>query len=129
MARSGRSGIGREAVIGRTTRVRGRITGDGDLVVEGVVDGDISVGGDLTVAAGGRATSSIEAGSVELGGEVEGDVRARGPVVIRAGARVRGDLHGQSIALEEGAELVGRLDAVFDLPPELEGGSTTGRRR
>ena len=38
----------REAVIGRTTRVRGRVFGDGDLVVEGNVEGDITLRGDLT---------------------------------------------------------------------------------
>lgn len=127
-ARSGVSGEGREAVIGRTTRVRGRVSGDGDLLIEGNVEGDIAVRGDLTIAEGGRATSSIEADAVTLRGELEGDVRARGIVRIEAGARVRGDVQGESVAIEEGAEFVGRLDAAFELPAEL-GGATGGRRR
>ena len=131
MARTARSGVsaeGREAVIGRTTRVRGRVSGDGDLVIEGNVEGDITVRGDLTIAEGGRATSTIEADAVTLRGELEGDVRARGLVRIEAGARVRGDVQGESVALEEGAEFVGRLDATFELPAEL-GGASGGRRR
>jgi len=119
MARAGRSEVGREAVIGRTTRVRGRVSGEGDLIIEGVVDGDITVRGDLTISEGGRATSSVEAAGVTLRGELEGDVKASGNVVIGAGARVRGDVQGESVALEEGAEFVGRLDAIFDLPAEL----------
>jgi cytoskeletal protein CcmA (bactofilin family) len=119
---------GSEAVIGRTTRVRGRVSGDGDLVIEGTVEGDIVLGGDLTIAEGGRATSSIQADAVTLRGELDGDVRARGVVRIEAGARVRGDVLGEAVALEEGAELVGRLDAAFELPAEL-GGATGGRRR
>ena len=62
-------------------------------------------------------------------GEVEGDIRARGAVRIEAGARVRGDITGDSIALEEGAELSGNLLAEFELPPELGGGGGGGRRR
>ena len=116
------------AVIGRTTRVRGRVSGDGSLLIEGNVEGDIAVQGDLTLAEGGRATSSIEADAVTLRGELEGDVRARGLVLIEAGARVRGDVTGESVALEEGAEFVGHLDAAFELPAEL-GGTTGGRRR
>jgi len=127
-ARSGVSGEGREAIIGRTTRVRGRVSGDGDLLIEGSVEGDIAVRGDLTIAEGGRATSSIEADAVTLRGELDGDVRARGLVRIEAGARVRGDVQGESVALEEGAEFVGNLDAAFELPAEL-GGTTGGRRR
>jgi cytoskeletal protein CcmA (bactofilin family) len=130
-ARSGGSGDGREAVIGRTTRVRGRVSGDGDLVIEGNVEGDITVRGDLTIAEGGRATSTVDADAVTLRGELDGDVRARGLVRIEAGARVRGDVQGESLSLEEGAELVGRLDFAFELPAELSGasgGSRSARR-
>jgi cytoskeletal protein CcmA (bactofilin family) len=126
--RSGGSSDGREAVIGRTTRVRGRVSGDGSLLIEGNIEGDINVRGDLTIAEGGRATSTIDADAVTLRGELDGDVRARGVVRIEAGARVRGDVQGESVALEEGAEFVGRLDATFELPAEL-GGTTSGRRR
>lgn len=129
MARTSRSQASGEAVIGPGTRVRGRITGDGDLVIEGTVEGDVSVRGDLVVAQGGRATSTVEAQSVTLRGELDGDVRATGMVRIEAGARVRGDVQGESVALEEGAEFVGRLDASFELPAELSGATGAGGRR
>lgn len=129
MARtSARSDGAREAVIGRTTRVRGRVSGDGDLLIEGNVEGDITVRGDLTIAEGGRATSTIEASAVTLRGELDGDVRASGAVRIEAGARVRGDVQGESVSLEEGAEFVGRLDSAFELPPELGGAGGEARR-
>ena len=108
--------------------MRGRVSGEGDLVIEGVIEGDINVRGDLTIAEGGRATSTIEAGAVTLRGELDGDVTATGLVRIEAGARVRGDMHAELVALEEGAEFVGNLDATFELPAEL-GGSSGGRRR
>lgn len=132
MARTTRSGddqSGREAVIGRTTRVRGRVSGDGDLLVEGIVEGDIAVRGDVTLEGGARAASNVDAEAVLVRGELEGDVRARGVVRIESGARVRGDVHGELVAIDEGAEFAGRLDADFELPPELSGGGGGGRRR
>lgn len=124
---SSRSG-GQGAVIGRGTRVRGRVTGEGNLSLEGSIEGDISLRGDLTIQEGARATSNVDAQAVVIGGELDGDVVARGIVRIEAGARVHGDVRGESVAIDEGAEFDGRLDAEFELPAEL-GGASGGRRR
>ncbi len=128
MARTGRADVGREAVIGRTTRVRGRIAGEGDLLVEGVVEGDVTLRGDLTVAEGASATSNVEAQAVTVNGALEGDVRARA-VTVGGSARLRGDVVAEAFAIEEGAEVIGRFEADFELPPELTGSGSGGKRR
>lgn len=111
MART-RTGSGSEAVIGRSTRVRGRVSGEGDLRVEGFLEGDVSVRGALTIS-----------------GELEGDIRSEGGNVhLEAGSKVRGDIYGDAVSMDEGAEYVGNLNAEFELPAEL-GGATGGRRR
>src|SRR5436305_113689 len=112
MARA-RTGTGGEALIGQSTRVRGRVSGDGDVRLEGTLEGDIAIRGDLTIASGARATSNVEARAVTIGGELEGDVRAEGVVHIESGARVRGDVHGESVAIDDGAQFSGRLSAEF----------------
>lgn len=127
MART-RTGGGDEAVIGRSTRVRGRVSGDGDLRLEGIVEGDISLSGELTIADGAKATSNVEARAVSVGGELDGDVRASGLVHIAPGGRVHGDIQGELVAIDDGAELNGRLLLEFELPAEL-GGDHGGRRR
>jgi cytoskeletal protein CcmA (bactofilin family) len=127
MART-RSGGGGETVIGQSTRVHGRISGDGDLRVEGSVEGDISLRGDLVVTSGARAVSNVEARALTMGGELEGDVRAEGLVHLESGARMRGDIHTESIAIDDGAEFIGRLSLDFELPAELDE-SSGGRRR
>jgi cytoskeletal protein CcmA (bactofilin family) len=91
------------ATIGRSARVRGRISGEGDLLVEGAVEGDIHVGGDVT-----------------LSGVVEGDIESRGMVHIVSGARVRGNVRSEDISLDEGAEFAGELTSDFELPADLQ---------
>jgi cytoskeletal protein CcmA (bactofilin family) len=120
---------GQGARIGSAARVRGRIHGDGDLLVEGHVEGDLAIRGDLTIAEGGVVISkAVEAQSVTIGGTLEGDVAASGPVRLVTGAKVRGNLRGSAVAIDEGARFSGRLDCEFDLPPELGGSSRNDAR-
>jgi cytoskeletal protein CcmA (bactofilin family) len=110
-----------EAVLGAGTRVRGRITGEGDLTILGHVEGEVHLRGELFIAEGGKVVSNVEATTLRVAGELEGDVNVSGEVAILAGAKVRGDVRGASFSLEEGADLDGRLDSEFSLPRELSG--------
>lgn len=110
-----------ESVLGRGTRVRGRVSGSGALRVEGQIEGGIALVGDLSIEEGAQVQGPVEADAVSIGGELVGDVAARGPVVIRATAKVAGNMGGTEVSLEEGASFKGRIEAVFELPPELLG--------
>jgi cytoskeletal protein CcmA (bactofilin family) len=119
----------REARIGSSTHVRGRIRGEGSLVIEGHVEGDLAIQGDLTIAEGASVKSeAVEAHAVTIAGALDGDVVATGPVRLAAGAQVSGNLRGSAVAIDDGARYSGRLDCDFDLPPEL-GGATRGEAR
>lgn len=108
------------AVLGRGARVRGRIRGEGSLVVDGQVEGDVTVTGELAIGDSGTITGDIDAAAVSIGGVLTGDVAARGAVAIRAGAKVVGNMGGTEVSIEEGASFIGRIEAEFDLPAELQ---------
>jgi len=115
-----RSGSRDAAVLGASVRIRGRISGEGDLSILGSVEGDVSVRGDLTIGDGARvASETLEAHAVTIAGELDGDVSASGPVRLASTARVHGDLKGSEISIEEGAQFAGRLEADFELPAAL----------
>jgi cytoskeletal protein CcmA (bactofilin family) len=115
-------------VIGASARVRGRISGDGHLLVEGQVEGDIAIRGDLVIADGASAASNVDAQSVTVQGTLEGDVTARGAVKIASGARVVGNMHGEHVSIDEGAQFKGRLDCEFELPDELRSAQASRKR-
>ncbi len=129
-ARTAARGDPREARIGSGARIRGRIHGEGSLLVEGQVDGEIAVRGDVTIAEGASVTceQGLEAAAVTIAGTLEGDVAATGPVRLSPSARVRGNLRGSAVAIDDGARFAGRLDCDFDLPPAL-GGASRGEGR
>jgi cytoskeletal protein CcmA (bactofilin family) len=118
-ARSTNDDEGAASILGRGARVRGRVAGDGDLRVEGQIEGDVAISGELTIDEGAAVNGNVGAGSVVVAGTLEGDVDASGPVAIRATAKVNGNMGGAEVSLEEGASFHGRIDAEFDLPAEL----------
>jgi cytoskeletal protein CcmA (bactofilin family) len=107
------------SVLGRGARVRGRVSGDGDLRVEGQIEGDVTLSGELSIDETGSITGDVDVASVTIAGALQGNVAARGAVTIRAGAKVEGSMSGAEVSLEEGASFAGRIEAEFDLPAEL----------
>jgi cytoskeletal protein CcmA (bactofilin family) len=103
------------SVIGSSTKVTGRVSGDGGLRVEGTVKGDVAVNGPLEVAEGATVDGNVRAESLDLSGSLTGDVNAQGPVVVRSGAAVRGELKGSQVAIEPGSRVSVRLECEFEL--------------
>lgn len=102
---------------GRLTRsliVKGEISGQGDLVIDGEVHGKISLqGGKLTVGPDGRVTADIEAPEIVVSGEVTGNIKGFDRVRIGASAKVKGEVRTRLISIEEGA-VVHRLRVNLD---------------
>jgi len=112
---------GDEAVVGQSTRIRGRISGEGDLRVEGAVEGGVSLQGNVLVAEGGTIEADVEATSLVVEGTVQGDVTVREGLAIRASGRVSGVIRAAGLSIEEGASVSGRVEMDFDMPEELNG--------
>lgn len=120
------------ASIGRTTRVVGRLTGDGDLLVEGRVEGEVALRGHLEVAEGAVIAAPVEVSDLTVDGTVDGDVVARGAVSIRSTGVLRGAITAPQVAIDEGARFTGRIEMDVELPAELGGNpaaASEGTRR
>jgi cytoskeletal protein CcmA (bactofilin family) len=112
---------GTEPVLGRGLRVRGRVTGDGDLRVEAQVQGDVSVSGSLYLDADAKVSGVLKAQSIVVAGSLEGDAIATGgSVTVTASGCIDGDITANELNLEEGGQLRGRVNADFELPDGLE---------
>jgi cytoskeletal protein CcmA (bactofilin family) len=90
-------------IIGRTTRVRGRVTGAVDLEVQGFVEGDIAVGGDVTIDTQGMVGASVRGRRLLVRGAVKGDLVGDESILLESGARVVGDVRAPRVAIAPGA--------------------------
>jgi cytoskeletal protein CcmA (bactofilin family) len=98
---------GSMSFIGAEVVITGNISGQGDLHIDGTVQGDVS-GGTVILGPGGTIKGNLVSERANVGGTVEGTVNA-GTLVIERTARVTGDLTYQTVQIENGAQVEGRL--------------------
>ncbi len=108
---------GAATLINEGCKISGVVTGDGDFLVNGEVDGDCDIGGTITLAEKGFWSGTIKADAVIVSGRVEGDIVAAGNVEITASARITGTVTGEAIAVAEGAVVDGVMQTTVQEEP------------
>ena len=97
-------------IIGPSISSKGEITGEGDLTVQGQVEGTIDFkNGNVSIGRTGRIKADINGRSITIEGEVEGNLLGEKKIVLRPSGRVRGDMRAPAINLEEGAKFKGNI--------------------
>ena len=105
------------AFLGATLTIKGKITSEEDLQIDGKVQGPISLQGRrLTVGRPAELNSDVTAGEVIVYGKVMGKLHARDRVEIKKGGSVFGDITTVRISIEDGADFKGRIEIDYPKP-------------
>lgn len=98
-------------VIGKSVTIRGEMSGEEDLFMDGAIEGTIQLSdGRLTIGPNARVQADLQARDVIVYGRVDGKVRATGRIELRDSAAVRGDLFAERLSIEENATVKGRVE-------------------
>ncbi len=117
-----------EGVIGKGLFIKGELHGEDDLIIEGVVEGTITMQKSLTIEAGGRITADIETENITIRGEMQGNLRAREKISIHAGGRLVGDMTAPRIEVADGGYYKGRIEMNEGGKPAALPAPTSKRR-
>ena len=98
------------AVIGPNIRIQGELSGDEDLVVEGRVEGKISVTKGLRIGPQAQVNAEVKAHHVVIAGRVVGNVVAADKVEILPSGILEGNIRAPKIVIAEGAQFKGSVD-------------------
>jgi cytoskeletal protein CcmA (bactofilin family) len=108
-----------QATIGRSIILKGELSANEDLVIEGQFEGTVNLKDHcLTVGTNGKVKAGIEARQVVIYGNVTGNVSAREKIEVRRTGNVTGDLTSASVSIEEGAYFKGSIDILRDVKQE-----------
>ena len=102
---------GNTARLGSSLHVKGEITGNEDLLIDGTVEGLVQLEDrKLTVGASAKVTADVIAREVVVYGNVKGNLRARDRIEIKKDGSVVGDLTTARISIEDGAYFKGSIE-------------------
>lgn len=97
--------------IGQSIQIKGELTGNEDLTIEGKVDGKVFLKDhNLTVGSNGRITAEIHAKTVVIIGEVVGNITADDKVEVAETGSMMGDIVAPRVVLADGARFKGSID-------------------
>ena len=97
-----------ETVIGPSVKVKGDFNGQGNIIVEGTVDGNLKTNGNLEVGKTAKITANLEAKEAKIGGQGAGNVKIKGFLEVTATAKIFGDVETSGLSIERGAIFNGK---------------------
>jgi cytoskeletal protein CcmA (bactofilin family) len=109
------------SIISNDLKISGSITSEGEIQLDGQVDGDIRAGS-LTVGEEAAVNGEVYAENVVVRGRVNGSIRAR-QVQLAATARIEGDIVHATLAIESGAYFDGYCKRSNDPLADNKSGS------
>jgi cytoskeletal protein CcmA (bactofilin family) len=102
---------GSTARLGASLQIKGEISGNEDLHIDGTVEGLVQLEDrKLTVGASAKLTADVVAREVVVYGSVKGNLRARDRIEIKKDGSVVGDLTTARIMIEDGAYFKGSIE-------------------
>ena len=108
------------ATIGPSIKIKGDVSGDEDLLIQGQIEGKVKLGKhNVTIGSDGHVKADVHGRTVVVEGQVEGDLHAKEQIVLRHSARVEGSIAAPRVTLEDGAVFRGGI--------EMDAGAKNGK--
>lgn len=106
------------SILSADLKVTGNLLCDGEVQIDGVVEGDVKCS-KLTVGQTGEIKGSVITEVALIRGTVSGQIRA-GKVTMTRTSRVSGDVLHESLMIEPGALIEGHCKRIGSMPVEHE---------
>jgi cytoskeletal protein CcmA (bactofilin family) len=118
------SGIhtGSRATIGPTVSIKGDLTSEEDLLMEGRLEGKIEIRQhSITIGKRGQIKADIYGKVITVEGKVDGNLYGEEQLIVRQSGSVRGNIIAPRVVLEDGSNFKGSIDMS---PKEKTAGAT-----
>jgi cytoskeletal protein CcmA (bactofilin family) len=110
-----------ETVVGPSVKIQGDLNSEGNVRIEGQVNGKVKTTQNVYVGESAKITADILAGSCIISGEVQGNIKVTGNLVLENSARLAGDISCATLRVEDGAVFTGKCSMGGEKPEKSNG--------
>jgi cytoskeletal protein CcmA (bactofilin family) len=104
--------------IGKSVVVRGELSGNEDLYLDGSLEGTITLTESrLTLGPNAKVIADLNVRDLVVLGNLKGNVRASGRIELRQTAVLTGDIVAARLSIEDSAVLNGHVELVTPVAP------------
>lgn len=96
-----------ETIVGPSVKVEGDLNSDGNIVIEGQVNGKIKTSKHLRVEEGAKISADVSADSALVAGEMRGNIKLASVLELTPTAHIYGDVTTKTLIMASGAILHG----------------------
>jgi len=101
-----------DTVVGPSVVVEGDFVSHGNIVVKGVVSGNVKTSQHLLVEEGAKIMAHVKARSAKVAGEVRGNIKVKDTLELTATAKVLGDVECGTLIVAGGAGINGKCTTL-----------------
>lgn len=108
-----------ETIIAASVKVEGDFASQGNVLIEGVVEGSLRTERDLRVGERARIAADVHAVNAVIAGEIRGNLTVGERLELEATARVHGDVKTKVLIVASGATINGKISMGAEAPERV----------
>ena len=103
-----------ETIIGASIKVKGNFQGQGNIIIEGSLEGSLKTNANLFIGEKAKVLANVEAKDAIVNGELHGNLKTKGYLALGGSAKIFGDVQYGELSVERGAVINGQLISIGD---------------
>jgi cytoskeletal protein CcmA (bactofilin family) len=96
-----------ETIVGASVKLKGNLRSDGDIIIEGMVTGDLKTKGSIKIGEMASVVANVQAENIVISGNVQGNINIKEKLEITSTGRVIGDISASILSISPGAVFTG----------------------
>ena len=107
-----------ETIVGTSVKLKGNLKSDGDITIDGSVNGEIKTKGTVNIGPNAHVIANVKAKKVTIAGTVQGNIEATERLTIAETGRIYGDIIANVLSISPGAIFTGKSTMMEKVKPQ-----------